>query len=145
MKTKTITNRVPEDLFREINEIGEMEKIDRAEVIRRLLSNAAKHWKMEKALELLRDGKVTVRKAAKIAEVTYVEMLDLSSQMDIVIKMEPEDVINERQDAQTRCSSLWSKSSLGCYANSYSLQREQAHYCSGKINDKSPGRCGTAC
>ena len=95
MTTKTITTRVPEDLFKAINEIGEMEKIDRAEVIRRLLSNAAKNWKMEKALELLRDGKVTVRRAAKIADVTYVEMLDLSSQKDIAIKMEPEDVIKD--------------------------------------------------
>ncbi len=95
MKTKSITTRVPEDLFREIKEIGEVEKIDRADVIRKLLFNAAKHWKMEKALELLRDGKVTVRKAAKIAKVTYVEMLDLSSQRDIAIKMEPEDVIKD--------------------------------------------------
>ncbi len=95
MTTKTITTQVPEDLFKAINEICEMEKIDRAEVIRRLLSNAAKNWKMEKALELLRDGKVTVRRAAKIADVTYVEMLDLSSQKDIAIKMEPEDVIND--------------------------------------------------
>lgn len=65
MTTKTITTQVPEYLFKAINEIGEMEKIDRAEVIRRLLSNAAKNWKMEKALELLRDGKVTVRRACK--------------------------------------------------------------------------------
>ncbi|NQE52029.1 hypothetical protein C5S29_00450, partial [ANME-1 cluster archaeon GoMg3.2] len=38
MKTKTITTRVPEDLFREIKEIGEVEKIDRTEVVKRLLS-----------------------------------------------------------------------------------------------------------
>ena len=72
-----------------------MEKRDRAEAIRRLLSNATKHWKMEKALELLRGGKVTVRRAAKIAEVTYVEMLDLSSQKDIAIKMGPGDVVKD--------------------------------------------------
>ena len=95
MKTKTITTRVPEDLFREIKEIGEVEKIDRTEVVKRLLSSAAKHWKKERALNLLRDGKVTLRRAAKIAEVTYVEMLDLSSQVDIAIKMEPEDVIKD--------------------------------------------------
>lgn len=98
MKTKTITTRVPEDLFREIKEIGEVEKIDRTEVVKRLLSNAAKHWKKERALNLLRDGKVTLRRAAKIAEVTYVEMLDLSSQMDIAIKMEPEDVIKDLEE-----------------------------------------------
>jgi Uncharacterised protein family (UPF0175). len=95
MKTKTITTRVPEDLFREIKEIGEVEKIDRTEVVMRLLSDAAKHWKTERALNLLRNGKVTLRRAAKIAEVSYVEMLDLSSQMDIAIKMEPEDVIRD--------------------------------------------------
>jgi len=95
MKTKTITTRVPEDLFREIKEIGEVEKIDRTEVVMRLLSDAAKHWKKKRALDLLRDGKVTLRRAARIAEVSYVEMLDLSSQIDIAIKMEPEDVIRD--------------------------------------------------
>ena len=89
MNAGTITARVPEDL------LGEIEEIDRTEVVKRLLSSAAKHWKMERALNLLRDGKVTLRRAARIAEVTYVEMLDLSSQMDIAIKMEPEDVIKD--------------------------------------------------
>ncbi len=95
MNAGTITARVPEDLLREIEEIGEMEEIDRTEVVRRLLSSAAKHWKLERALNLLRDGKVTLRRATRIAEVTYVEMLDLSSQMYIAIKMEPEDVIKD--------------------------------------------------
>ncbi len=37
------------------------------------------------ALSLLRDRKITVRKAAEIAGVTYAEMLELASQEDIDI------------------------------------------------------------
>ena len=97
MKTATIIAHIPEDLFKEIEEIGEVEEINRTEVVKRLLSSATKHWKMERAINLLRDGKITLRRAARIAEVTYVEMLDLSSQMDIAIKMDPEDVIKDSE------------------------------------------------
>ena len=59
------------------------EHADRAEVIRKLLAKGINEWKLKKAIELLREHKVTLRKAANIAAVTYVEMLDLASKHGI--------------------------------------------------------------
>lgn len=92
---KTVTVRIPEELFKEIEGVCDVEKSDRAEVLRRLLDNALKEWKLKRAIELLRDNKVTIRKAAKIAGRKYVEMLDIASQKGIPIQMEPADVLED--------------------------------------------------
>ena len=42
--------------------------------------------RVKKALELLKEDKVTIRKAAKLANVSYLEMVDLASKADIKIK-----------------------------------------------------------
>lgn len=73
---QTITTRVPEEMYRDIKKIEGEEKTERAEVIRKLLAEAIKRWKLKKALEFLREGKMTFRSAAKLAGLTYVEMLD---------------------------------------------------------------------
>jgi predicted HTH domain antitoxin len=92
---KTVTARIPEELFSEIEVVCDVEKSDRAEVLRRLLDSALKEWKLKRALELLREGRVTLRRAAKMAGRGYVEMLDLASQGGIPIQMEPEDVLED--------------------------------------------------
>ena len=45
--------------------------------------NSIKERKIKKALELLKARKITIRKAVKLADVSYVEMLDLASKADI--------------------------------------------------------------
>lgn len=71
-----MTARVPDELFRDIVEIERQEKTERAEVIRKLLDGAVRGWKLKRSLEMLRDGKITFRTAAKLAGLTYVELLD---------------------------------------------------------------------
>ena len=75
-KMETVTARIPEALFRDLKEIEREEKAERAEVIRKLLDDAVREWKVKKALEKLREGKITFRTAAKLAGLTYVQMLD---------------------------------------------------------------------
>ncbi|RLF96238.1 hypothetical protein DRN58_09910 [Thermococci archaeon] len=45
-------------------------------------------WKKERALELLKDHKITIRKAASMADVAYVEMLELAKKLDIGYDLE---------------------------------------------------------
>lgn len=80
-----MTARVPEELFRDIEEIEIEEKAERAEVIRKLLNDAVREWKLKKALEKLRSGRITFRTAAKMAGLTYVEMLDQVEKANIPI------------------------------------------------------------
>jgi len=82
---KVITARIADENFKDLKLIEKEEQADRAEVVRRLLSEAIKRWKIKKALELLKEHKVTLRKAAAMAGVSYIEMLDLASEQKIDI------------------------------------------------------------
>ncbi|MBS3097140.1 UPF0175 family protein [Candidatus Woesearchaeota archaeon] len=80
---KVITARIGEKQFEDLKNIEKEEQTERAEVMRKLLANAIKEWKVRKALELLKEHKVTLRRAAKLADASYAEMLDLASNADI--------------------------------------------------------------
>ena len=80
---KVITSRIPEKYFRDLEKIQEEEKIDREEAVRRLLTKAISEWKKEKAITLLKDHKITIRQAASMADITYVEMLELAKNVEI--------------------------------------------------------------
>ena len=85
---KVITSRIPEKYIKDLEKIQEEEKVDRAEAVRRLLTKAISEWKKERALVLLKDHKITIRKAASMADVTYVEMLELAKKLDIGYDLE---------------------------------------------------------
>jgi predicted HTH domain antitoxin len=52
----------------------------------------ASRWRKEKALEQLRDHDVTLRRAAEIADVSYVEMLSLASEAGVDIGYTTDDL-----------------------------------------------------
>lgn len=95
MYMKVITTRVAEKYFKDLKKIEKEEKADRSEVIRKLLAKAIKEWKIKKALKSLRDHKVTIRKAAEIAEVTYVEIIDIASKAGIDIGYSTSELEND--------------------------------------------------
>ncbi len=80
---KVITARIEEKHFEDLKIIEKEEQTERAEVMRKLLANAIKEWKIKRALGLLKERKATMRKAAKFADVSYAEMMDLASKADI--------------------------------------------------------------
>ena len=82
---KVITARIEDKYFEDLKMIEKEEQTERAQVMRKLLAKAIKDWKIKKALELLKERKATFRKAAKLADVSYVEMLDLASKADLDI------------------------------------------------------------
>jgi len=82
---KVITTRIEDRYFEDLKKIEREEHTERAEVLRKLLARAIKEWKTKKALELLREHSITIRRAAALADVTYVEMLDLASKVSIDI------------------------------------------------------------
>jgi len=82
---KVITVRIEDKYLEDLKRIETEEHADRAEVMRKLMASSIKEWKIKKALQLLKEQKVTIRKAAALAEVSYAEMLDLSSRLDINI------------------------------------------------------------
>ncbi|PIV23652.1 MAG: hypothetical protein COS40_03595 [Deltaproteobacteria bacterium CG03_land_8_20_14_0_80_45_14] len=83
MRSTAVTARLKTELLREIQEIAEEESIDRSSAIQRLLQIGLKEYKMEKALNLYRNGKVTLWKAAELAGVSLREMMEAIKARDI--------------------------------------------------------------
>lgn len=88
----TVSVRLNEKTIKDLELIKKDYQIDRSEVVRRLLEKGLKQAKTEKALELLRQHKISIGKAAKIAEITIYEMIELSKKHEIHIGYNQEDL-----------------------------------------------------
>lgn len=95
---KVVTARIADEHFKDLKIIEREEQADRAEVIRRLLADAIKRWKIKKALDLLKGYKVTLRKAASVAGVSYIEILDLASEHKIDIGYSLEELEKDTRE-----------------------------------------------
>lgn len=89
---KTVTIRLPEADASALTELEAELSADRSEVLRRLIRRGLADWKKERALEQLRDHTITLRKAAELADVSYVEMRSLTAQEAIDIGYTAEDL-----------------------------------------------------
>jgi len=80
---KPLAVRIPKEIEKEIREVAEREKLDKATVVRTLLQMGIEEWRKQTALELLRDGKVTFGKAAEMAKLSLWEFADLVRQRNV--------------------------------------------------------------
>ena len=102
MTLKPLAVRVPAEVEKEIGEIVEKEKLDKATVVRNLLEMGLAEWRIQTALELLQKGKVTFAKAAEIARVSLWEFADLVKQRNIEwVRYAPEEIEKELKKAST--------------------------------------------
>ncbi len=97
---KPLAVRVPEEVDKEIREIIEEEKLDKATVVRNLLEIGIAEWRKQTALEFLQKGKATFAKAAEIAKLSLWEFADLVKQRNVEwVRVAPEDVEREFREA----------------------------------------------
>jgi predicted HTH domain antitoxin len=89
---KTVTTRIPEDDEEALAELEGEWSADRSTVLRRLIRQGLDDWRKERALDQLREHSVTVRKAAELANVSYVEMLTLAAEAGIDIGYTTDDL-----------------------------------------------------
>lgn len=89
---KTVTTRIPEDDEKLLAELEEEMSSDRSEALRRLIRDGLREWRREKAIDQLRNHEVTLRRAAELADVTYIEMLSIAAEEGIDIGYTTEDL-----------------------------------------------------
>lgn len=90
-KMRVVAARFPESSVEELEEIAKEEQVDKSTVIARALQRYIKDWKLERALKLYREGKITLWKAARIADVSLWEMMDVVKQRKIPMQYTFED------------------------------------------------------
>lgn len=83
MAYKTIATRVPKEIDDFLKKIMKEEKLDKSTTTRRILERGIAEWRKERALDLLKKGKVTLVKAAEIAGISIYEMMELVNEKKI--------------------------------------------------------------
>lgn len=89
---ETVTTRIPAEDEALLTELEEELGADRSEVLRRLIRDGLGEWRRERALDRLRDGSITLRKAADLAGVSYVEMLSLAREEGVDVGYDSDDL-----------------------------------------------------
>jgi len=92
---KTLTTRLPDEMAKQIEEIAEIEKLDKSSVIRRLLDKSIIQWKEEFALKLYQDGEVSLGRAAEISSLSIWEFLEKLAEKKIPLNYDIADLIND--------------------------------------------------
>jgi predicted HTH domain antitoxin len=75
-KMATISVRVDDGMLRDLELLREDAKADRSEVVRRLLDRAIREAKLKRAMQLLREHKISIGKAAELAGVSLYEIIE---------------------------------------------------------------------
>jgi len=88
----TTSVRLPKEMVEEIEKISRDEGIDRGTLVRRLLAESLREYKTKKALELYREGRISLWKAAEMAGITYREALEELKRRGIPFKYDLEDL-----------------------------------------------------
>ncbi|ADC65075.1 protein of unknown function UPF0175 [Ferroglobus placidus DSM 10642] len=88
----TTSVRLPKEIIEEIERLSKEEGIDKGTLIRKLITESLREYKIKRALELYRDGKVSLWKAAEIAGITYREALEELRKRNIPFKYDLEDL-----------------------------------------------------
>ncbi len=100
MTLKPLAVRIPANVEKEIREITEHEKQDKATIVRNLLELGVAEWRKQTALDLLQKGKVTFMKAAEIAKLPLWEFADLLKQSSVEwVAIKPEELEAEFKEA----------------------------------------------
>jgi len=74
--TRQLNIRVPESIVDELEQMAAEEQVDRTAVVRRLLVEGMRQWRLERALRLYEQGQVTRERAAELAGVSIYEVMD---------------------------------------------------------------------
>jgi len=94
----TVTTRIEEELIRVIDEIADMEGMDRSTVVRRFLSKAVKEWLIERSLKEYEEGKITLWQAAKRCGISLWEIIEEVRKREIHVPYTLEDLREDLKD-----------------------------------------------
>jgi predicted HTH domain antitoxin len=87
-----VATRLKRELLEELKLIEEVEKKDRAAVLRNLIATGVRHWKLEYALKLYTDQKATTWKAAELAGLSLYEFIEVLRSRRIPAQFTTEDL-----------------------------------------------------
>lgn len=98
MKLGRISLTVPKELLEKSDKIAKEKLEDRSTVMRELLALGLKQYILKDAVENYMDGKVSLEKAAELADVSIWKFLDVLGERKIPLRFDTKDIEREIQD-----------------------------------------------
>lgn len=89
---KTVSIRLPEQYLQEIEEACKQEILDKGTMLRKLIGDALRDYRVRKAFGLYGEGKISLWKAARMAGLTYRGALEELKKRNIPFRYEKEDL-----------------------------------------------------
>lgn len=80
-----ISTRLDKKEINEIESFAKQEDLDKSTFVKKLLHKSLEEYKVEWAFKLYKEGKVSLRKAAVLAEKSLWEMLELMKKYDVYL------------------------------------------------------------
>lgn len=80
----SVSARIPDEVFRELETFMKEESLEKSSSIRKLLAEGLRHWKKQRALKAFEGGKVSFLKAAQMAGISAWDFADLVREKGIV-------------------------------------------------------------
>lgn len=106
MTLKSVTARLPKETLEEIEAIAKRDRVDRSELIRRLLDVALAKRRVDDAVEAYRGGNVTLWRASEMAGVSLREMMDIAGKSKVSISYTIDDLDRDLEYVKQRKSGL---------------------------------------
>ena len=92
MASQHVSSRIPQEHFEAIEDMQEIERIDRSTAIARLLERGINEWRVDHAIELYRSGTISVGRAAEKADISIWEFLDILDERDVLTTYDEDEL-----------------------------------------------------
>ena len=96
---KPLTIRPTEEIEKKLEKLIDIEKIEKPALIRKILNKGLDEELKKCAFELFQDRKVSLAKAAEIADISIREMMDLVKEKGGSLHITVEDIIEDFEAA----------------------------------------------
>ncbi|HDI46355.1 MAG TPA: ribbon-helix-helix protein, CopG family [Candidatus Methanomethylia archaeon] len=97
-KLTTISIRVPETQAKEIEELAKKRGVDKSSVARELIALGLKEVRLAEALNLIRERRITIWRAAELTGLTYREILEKLRKRNIPFPLSLNEILEELRD-----------------------------------------------
>lgn len=98
MKLGRVSLTVPKELLEKSEKIAKEKLEDRSTVMRELLALGLKQYMIKDALEMYVEGKISMEKAAELADVSIWKFLDVLKERKIPLRYDLEDIKKEIEE-----------------------------------------------
>ena len=98
MKLNRISLTVPRELLEKSEKIAKEKLEDRSTVIRELLALGLKDYMVQEALKKYSEGKISMEKAAELADISIWKFLDVLKERKIPIRYDLDDLKREIEE-----------------------------------------------